>query len=149
MLDFVTLAMLAVVIVLTLSIYIVRVKRNWRFHRSIQIATAIILTLALVAFEVDVRFITRWRELAEVSPYYESGWVDRCLAIHLLFAIPTPVVWVVVIVMALRKIKAESSSESKTGDLNRFHRISGRIAAGLMFLTAVTGWVFYYVAFVA
>jgi len=149
MLDFVTVAMLAVVIVLSLSIYLVRFQKNKRLHRTIQIATAVTLTLALVAFEIDVRFITKWRELAQASPYYQSGWVDRCLAVHLLFAIPTPLVWGVVIFMALRRFKSDFQTESSKSDFNRFHRISGRIAAAFMFLTAITGWVFYYVAFVA
>ncbi len=148
MLDFVTLAMLGVVIVLAISIYLVRVGKNKHLHRSIQIGTAIILTLTLVAFEIDVRFITQWRELAEVSPFYESGWVDRFLAVHLVFAIPTPLVWAVVIFMAMRRFKHDLSAELTT-DFNRFHRISGRIAAAFMFLTAITGWIFYYVAFVA
>lgn len=149
MLDFVTLAMLLVLIVLTLSIYAVRFKKNWRLHRNIQLATAIILTLALVAFEIDVRFITQWRELAQASPFYESGWIDRCLAIHLVFAIPTPLVWGVVIFMAMRRIKPDAQSQTDAADFRRFHRISGRIAAAFMFLTAITGWIFYYVAFVA
>ena len=67
MLDFIALAMLAVVFVLGLSIYLVRAKKNKRLHRTIQIATAVTLTIALIAFEIDVRFITKWRELAELS----------------------------------------------------------------------------------
>ena len=155
MLDFVTLAMLVVLIVLALSIYVVRFKNNPVLHRNIQIATSIILTLALIGFEIDVRFITKWRELAEPSPFYESGVVDWCLAVHLLFAIPTPIVWAVVIFMALRRFKSgrfqipATQNEKSNKDFNRFHRTSGRIAAIFMLLTAVTGWIFYYVAFVA
>ena len=149
MLDFVALAMLAVVVVLALSIYLVRYKKNKRLHRTIQVATAVTLTLALIAFEIDVRFVTKWRELAQASPFYQSGWVDRCLWIHLLFAIPTPLVWGVVIYMALRRFKSDFSSEMAGSSFSQFHRISGRIAAALMFLTAITGWIFYYVAFVA
>jgi len=149
MLDFVTLAMFLVLIVLTLSIYVVRFKENWQLHRNIQLATAIILTIALVAFEIDVRFITQWRELAQESPFYQSGWVDRCLAIHLVFAIPTPLVWGVVIFMAMRRIKADPGPVTDASSYRRFHRISGQIAAVFMFLTAITGWIFYYVAFVA
>ena len=149
MLDFIALAMLAVVVVLGLSIYLVRYQKNKCLHRTIQIATAVTLTLALIAFEIDVRFVTKWRELAQASPFYQSGWVDRCLAIHLLFAIPTPLVWGVVIYMALRRFKSDFSSEMSANDFNKYHRISGRIAAVLMFLTAITGWIFYYVAFVA
>ena len=149
MLDFIALAMLAVVFVLGLSIYLVRAKKNKRLHRTIQIATAVTLTIALIAFEIDVRFITKWRELAEAAPFYQAGWVDRCLAIHLVFAIPTPLVWGAVIFMALRGFKSDLSSEMAVTNFNRFHRISGRTAAVLMLMTAITGWIFYYVAFVA
>ncbi len=145
MLDFVTLAMLIVVVVLTISIYAARFKKKFSLHRHIQIGTALILVLALVAFEVDVRFLTKWRQLAEVSPFYESGIVDWSLAIHLCFAIPTPIIWGAVIWLALRKFKTGYSQAS----FNRIHRISGRIAVAFMYLTAITGWIFYYVAFVA
>lgn len=145
MLDFVGLAMLFVLASLTFSIYVVRSKKNPRLHRTIQIATAVILVFALVAFEIDVRFITKWRELAKVSPFYESGVVDWSLTIHLLFAVPTPIIWAVVIVMAMRRFKSNFSQ----GDFNRFHRISGRVAAVFMVMTALTGWIFYYLAFVA
>ena len=145
MLDFVVVAMLGVTVVLAYSIYLIRVKKKPRLHRNIQIATAIVLTVALVAFEIDVRFFTDWRELASSSPYYEAGIADWCLLVHLLFAIPTPVVWGIVIFMGLRRFKTGFVQ----GDFNRFHRISGRVAAGFMVLTAITGWIFYYVAFVA
>jgi len=145
MLDFVGLAMLFVLASLTFSIYAVRSKKNPGLHRKIQIATAVILVFALVAFEIDVRFITNWRELAKVSPFYDSGAVDWCLTVHLFFAIPTPIIWGIVIVMAMRRFKSSFSQ----GDFNRFHRISGRVAAVFMVMTALTGWVFYYLAFVA
>lgn len=145
MLDFVVVAMLGVLFVLAYSIYQIRINKKPSLHRNIQIMTAILLTATLVAFEIDVRFLTAWRELAEVSPFYDSGVVDCCLLVHLLFAIPTPIIWVIVIAMSLRRFRSGFSQ----GDFNRFHRISGRIAAAFMFLTAVTGWIFYYVAFVA
>lgn len=145
MLDFVGLAMLGVTLVLTYSIYQIRIKKRPRWHRNIQIATAVILTLALIAFEVDVRFISPWREAATPSPYYASGWVDRWLLFHLLFAIPTPFVWGYVIISGLRRFK----TGFQQGEYNRTHRVLGRVAAGLMFMTAITGWLFYYLAFVA
>jgi putative membrane protein len=145
MLDFVVVAMLGVMLILFYSIYQIRIKNKPSLHRNIQIMTAIILTVVLIAFEIDVRFITAWRDLAEVSPFYDSGTVDRCLLVHLLFAIPTPVIWAIVIVMGLRGFKSGFSQ----GNFNRIHRISGRIAAVFMLMTALTGWIFYYVAFVA
>ena len=147
MLDFVAVAMLGVFVILTYSIYLIRYQKNAVLHRNIQIATAIVLTLALVAFEVDVRFITNWRALAESSAYFDSGIVGRWLFIHLLFAIPTPIIWAIVIFMALKKFK--HGFQSSDPNYNKLHRISGRIAAAFMYLTATTGLIFYYLAFVA
>ena len=92
-----------------------------------------------------MRFFTDWRECARLSPHYDSGVVDWSLVIHLIFAIPTPFVWGFVIVLATKRFR----NGFEQGEFNRFHRISGRIAAAMMLATAVTGWVFYYLAFVA
>lgn len=145
MLDFVAVLMVAVVVLLAYSIYVVRSKRNFSLHRNMQLAIASSLAIALVAFEVDIRMFTDWRELAKSSAFYESGWVDRMLAIHLCFAIPTPIVWAAVIWVSLRRFK----NGFEQGAFNRWHRIAGRIGAVMMFGTSVTGWTFYYLAFVA
>ena len=145
MLDFVAVAMLAVSVIMVVSIFVVRFKKNPRLHRTIQIATAIVLTVALVAFEIDVRFFTKWRELAIASPFYESGTVGWSLFIHLCFAVPTPLVWAFVIVMALKKFDTSFHHET----YSRIHRISGWAAVIMMFMTSITGWIFYYLAFVA
>lgn len=144
-LDLVAVAMIAVVIALLFSIVQVRIYGNKKLHRAVQLTTAALLTITLIAFEVDVRIFTDWRELAKPSPYYDSGLVHWCLAIHLCFAIPTPIAWGIVIWTALRGFK----SGFEQGTFNKFHRTSGRIAATLMFITAITGWIFYYVAFIA
>ena len=144
MLDLVTVVMFLVVIVMGFSIHQVRRKRYSR-HKKIQLATATALLVSLVAFELDMRFVTDWRTLAEASPYYESGVVNWCLWVHLTFAIPTPLVWIVVIWKALKTFR----DGFEQGRANRIHRWSGRFAALMMLMTAVTGWVFYYVAFVA
>ncbi|MFK7766354.1 MAG: DUF420 domain-containing protein [Mariniblastus sp.] len=147
MLDFVAIAMLGVFVVLTYSIYLIRYRKKAELHRNIQITTAIVLTLALVAFEIDVRFITNWRELAASSPFFESGVVGWWLFTHLIFAIPTPIIWAVVILSALKKFK--NGFEASDPSFNKVHRISGWVAASFMYMTAATGLIFYYLAFVA
>ena len=145
MLDFVSVVMFFVVATMAYSIYQVRVGKNKKMHRMIQIVTAFALTAALILFEIDMRFFTDWRECARLSPHYDSGVVDWSLVIHLIFAIPSPFVWGFVIVLATKRFR----NGFEQGEFNRFHRISGRIAAAMMLATAVTGWVFYCLAFVA
>ena len=148
MLDFVFVAMFAILPVMAWSIYLVRYRQAYIVHRTIQMVLAVVLLIAVVAFEVDVRFFTDWQALAEPSPYFERGtWnaVWYSLLIHLAFAIPTPFLWAFVIIQALRKFPhpPRPSSYSAT------HVFWARFATGGMFLTALTGWIFYWLAFVA
>ena len=91
MLDFVVVAMLAVTIAMAISITLVKKLSKYGWHKAIQISFAVILLVAVLAFEVDMRFFTDWRELAEPSPFFESRVVHLALGVHLLFAIPAPI----------------------------------------------------------
>ena len=148
MIDLVFLAMIAVVPILWGSIWIVRKQKDYQKHKRTQVALASILLLAVVAFEVEVR-LSGWRHLAEPSPFWRDGafndWIDYSLVIHLLFAVPTPILWGFIIYRALagfpRPVEPSHHSTS--------HRFWGKLGALGMTATAITGWVFYYLAFVA
>ena len=144
MLDFVVLAMLAVVLILAISIWLVRNQKQYLWHKRIQTATVILLVLVLVAFEIDIRFLTDWRELAMPSRYYESGLVDWALGIHLSFAIPTPFVWICTLTQALRKMPDPPGPGSYSGR----HRFWGWLSVVMLGMTTLTGWIFYVMAFV-
>ena len=143
MLDVVAVAMVAVSGLLLLSIFLARVQKKHQLHRSIQLVLIVLLSIAIVLFEIDMRVYTDWEQLAEPSAYFESGWVHAALWIHLTFAIPTPFVWAYVVTQALRKIEWDSES------YRHRHRVWGWVASLMMFGTAVTGWLFYWIAFCA
>ncbi len=167
MLDVVFLAMIAILPVLGWSVRQVRVYRRFGLHKRVQLTLAAILLVAVSLFETDMRFVSGWRERAKPSPYYESvdaadpvsqaicrnllglqrvpGWVFRSLAIHLLFAISTTLLWIFVTVRALRRF----SHPPAPGEHSASHRLFGWLATYDMVLTAVTGWTFYWLAFVA
>jgi hypothetical protein len=148
MLDVVVIAMFVVTLCLALSIAAARFGKRYRLHRAIQIGLTICLAVTLVAFEADMRFVTDWRSLAEGSPWYVRGRVnvvDAALAVHLCFAIPTPFVWATTLGLALRRF----GRNVRPGPYSRGHRLWGWISATMMALTTLTGWVFYYLAFVA
>lgn len=148
MLDVVFLAMFAIVPVLAVSIYGVKSRLNFKLHKLVQLTLGIVLLIAVTAFEVDMRFFTDWEARAVGSPYYSAeGWsgVWISLAIHLFFAIPTLFLWIAVIVLALRRFPAPPAP----GPHSAAHRRLGWLAALGMSLTAVTGWIFYGMAFAA
>ena len=150
MLDVVFLAMFLVVPVLLFSVYQVKYRRQYQLHKFVQLILGTVLLLAVGAFEVDMRFFTDWKALAAPSPYFDVAqpWtsvVGYSLIVHLSFAIPTLLLWIVVIVQALRHFP----SPPQPGVHSAWHRRWGMIATVGMVMTAVTGWIFYYLAFMA
>ena len=166
MLDVVFLAMFALLPVLAGSIWLVRYRRQFAWHKRIQIALAVVLGVTVLLFEVDMRQ-HGWRERAIESPYYSSpaepghvaeflfvrvlqfeqppGWVDVSLSVHLVFAVSTAFVWGWVVVRALLKFPAPP----EPGAHSASHKRWGWVAATDLALTSLTGWVFYYLAFAA
>jgi hypothetical protein len=148
MLDVVFLAMFAVVPVLLFSVYLAKVKGRFAAHKTIQLALGIVLLLAVAAFEVDLQLVTDWRLRAQPSPYFRvNEWnaVLTSLVVHLAFAVPTLFLWIFVIVQALRKFPAPPRPNAYSPS----HKKVAWAATVGMIGTALTGWVFYWMAFVA
>jgi hypothetical protein len=144
MLDVVFLAMFAVLPLLAWSIYTVRRTRNYALHKRMQLTLGTLLLVAVTLFELDMQFVTDWEEHARSSPYFDT-WVKPVLWVHLFFAVPTALLWVAVIVRALRRFP----NPPGPGPHSREHVFWGWFAAIETMLTAVTGWLFYWLAFVA
>lgn len=142
MLDFVSLAMLAVVPLLLLSIWLVRRKR-YRLHKKIQIFMSSALLVTIVLFEVDIRY-HGWKHLAQVSPYYET-WLFPVFYVHLAVAISTTFGWAYTFILALRKMPNPPGPSPFS---SRHIRMAWLSSIG-MIATAVTGWLFYWAAFIA
>ncbi|MHB0955133.1 MAG: DUF420 domain-containing protein [Pirellulaceae bacterium] len=148
MLDAVALAMVVLLPVLAVSLALARTGRHYALHKRIQIILTGVLAITVTLFEVDLRWFTDWRARASLSPYYDpQTWnlVSITLTIHLLFALPTALLWAAVVIQALRRFPVPPLP----GPHSRTHRRSGWLAAGLLAMTVLTGWVFYWLAFVA
>jgi uncharacterized membrane protein YozB (DUF420 family) len=149
MLDVVFAAMFVVVPLLAASIYLVKYRHQFSLHKKLQLTMAAVLFVAVLLFELDIR-LNGWEERAGPSPYFDPANKWNCpagisLIIHLSFAVPTLVLWVMVVVQALRKF----SKPPMPGPHSPWHARWGMVAAVGMLLTAITGWIFYWLAFVA
>ncbi len=148
MLDVVALAMLAVLPLLAWSIYLVKYQRRYALHKRIQLATGAVLLVTVALFEIDMR-ANGWRERAADSAYATSsgtlGPIEMALGVHLVFAVSAALLWILVIVQGLRKF----ASSPAPGAHSPWHRRFGKLAAIDMCCTAITGWLFYWLAFVA
>jgi uncharacterized membrane protein YozB (DUF420 family) len=149
MLDVVVVAMAVILPVLAWSVYLVRYRRRYELHKWVQTVLALVLLVTVLLFEIDIR-VNGWRHRAEPSPYYasETGGLSPVFAtlyVHLVFATTTAVLWTVVTIQAWRKFP----SPPLPSQHSRSHRLWGRLAALDMLGTTITGWIFYWLAFVA
>lgn len=151
MLDFVVTALVLIVPLLLFSLWKVKFGRAYVVHRRLQLTLGCVLLVAVGAFEFDLHVVHGgWEnvvakqslnaealaaKIADVRPY---------LRFHLLFAVTTPLLWAVTIGLALKGF----SNPPLPGPHSRRHKLLGWASAIDVTLTAVTGLIFYYVAFV-
>jgi putative membrane protein len=141
--DVVLVGLLALLPVLVWSIAAVRAGR-YRLHKQLQLVIVGALAAAIVVFEIDIRIFSDWRERARPSPFWPAG-VLWALGIHLVFAVSTFGLWVWVVWEALRRFP----TPPEPGSHGPRHRRMARLAALDMAATALTGVIFYWLAFVA
>ena len=147
MVDLVFLAMFAVIPVLGYSVWLAKTGR-FLMHKRVQLALALILLVAVSAFEIEMRMIG-WEDRAMPSPYWkDSAWNDAVhysLAVHLCFAIPTAILWLFVVIRAIRGFPKPPMPSHHSAS----HRFWAPLASLGMLMTAATGWIFYWFAFAA
>jgi hypothetical protein len=148
MLDAIAVALMVIVPTMVWSVYLVKFRRRFQLHKRIQLALGAVLLVAIGAFEADMR-LSGWTQRAVASPHWSDAgwndWVHYSLAVHLFFAVPTAILWAVVIVQALRRFPVPPVPNQYSPR----HIIWARLAAAEMILTAASGWWFYWLAFVA
>ena len=144
MLDVVFVAMFLVIAVMGWSIYQVRYHKRFALHKNTQVVLAVVLFITVTAFELDMR-IYGWEERAAGKlGGSANAIVWTALYSHLIFAISSFFLWPIVIVRAMRQYPTPPAPNTHS----RSHLFWARLAAVDMLLTSITGWVFYYLAFV-
>jgi putative membrane protein len=142
MMDFVVVALVAVIPALMYSIACVK-KGNIERHKNVQIALAIVLLITVTLFEIEIRLADGIDNLMQKSIYYESLAFDIVLNIHLVFAVSTPLLWAWTIFAALKKYENRVFKDG----YGKKHKLLGAISIIDLLLTSVTGLVVYYMAF--
>ena len=142
--DVVLVGLIATLPLLAWSIRLVRTRRDYAGHKRLQLVIVGALLAAIAVFEIDIRLLSDWKARAAPSPYWPGG-VLVSLGIHLVFAVSTLVLWAWVVWEAWRRFP----SPPAPGEHGPRHRAMARLAALDLLLTAITGTVFYWLAFVA
>jgi hypothetical protein len=142
--DVVLVGLFAVLPLFAWSIHLVRNRRNFAAHKRLQWIIAAALLAAIVVFEIDVRLVSDWKLRAAASPWWPAG-VLTALGIHLIFAVST----FVLLVWVLWEAAVRFPSPPVPSAHSRRHMTMARLAGIDLVLTAITGSVFYWLAFVA
>jgi putative membrane protein len=143
MIDVVCLAMIGVVLVLAWSVYQVKARHRYQLHKWTQITLGAILLVTVILFEIDIR-LHGWEDrAANAIGGRPEQLVYTALYVHLVFAISTVLLWPITIGLAV----ANFSNPPAPGPHSRIHVPLARTAAVDMVLTAITGWIFYWLAF--
>ncbi len=150
MLDFVVTALVLVVPIILYSIFVVKVQRNYSLHKFLQLTLAIVLLVAVLAFEVDMRMHGGWEAIVNKEgqqPRLDAeqlSFVANLLYVHLIFAISTPLMWGLTIYLALKRMPSPPAPCAHSN----LHKRLGWISTIDLVLTSVTGLLFYYFAFI-
>jgi len=151
MLDVVVCALVLVVPALIYSLYLVKGQRDYAGHKRMQLGLAGVLLFAVAAFEIDIQlYHGGWQNVvlnnADPSPPSdeEMATIRTVLYVHLCFAISTPILWGLTIVLALKRFP----NPPAPSEHSRLHKTLGWISTADLTLTSVTGLIFYYFAFV-
>jgi hypothetical protein len=150
MLDFVVCALVLIVPLLLWSLWLVKVQRRYRTHKRLQLLLGAVLLVAVSAFEIDMRMHGGWQQILaqqQLDPAAletKAAVVAPWLYTHLVFAVTTPVLWIVTIVLAIRRF----GRDPRPGSHSKLHKLLGWAATIDIALTSATGLLFYFVAFV-
>lgn len=151
MLDFVVCALGVIVPLMLYSLWLVKVKKRYSLHKWLQLILGIVLLVAVTAFEVDLQIVHGgWENIVSKS-YSEPAALEAkveearpWLRFHLIFAVSTPFLWFTTFVYAFRRFP----KPPLPGEHSRIHKTLGWLSTIDITMTAVTGLIFYYVAFV-
>ena len=150
MLDVVVCALILVVPALAYSLYLVKMRQKFVWHRNIQVGLGVVLLITVLAFEIDLQVVHGgWRNIVEQRhPEFseqQMEFVKKVLWVHLVFAGTTPLFWAATIFLALKRMP----SPPCPCDHSPLHKKLGWISTIDITLTSITGLLFYYYAFVA
>lgn len=141
-LDIMAVSLLLVFALQVLSIALVRAKR-YKAHKRIQLSVGWIMGFILIGFEVQMRLVG-WRHLAEDSPYFDT-FLYPLLLLHLIFAIPTFLLWIITIYGAVKNF----DMSPRPSKYSIIHKRFGKLSVALSMGTCLTAWMFYWIAFVS
>ena len=140
MMDIVVVSLIAVVPLLIFSIIQAK-KGAYQVHKKCQVTLAIVLLIAVVLFELEMRFAGGIKNLIEPERYTLA--FRAYLWFHIALAISTLVLWTLTILKALKYFDGQKMDPLHL----KLHRKLGLYSTLSLFSTSITGLGVYYWSF--
>jgi len=112
-----------------------------QLHRKIQIALSLILLVAVVLFELEIRMANGIVNIIGAERF--TTLFQTTLYIHIFFSVTTSIIWAVVCIKAVKLYTPNGFPEHY---INK-HKRWGMIGALDLLLTTLTGFFVYYLGF--
>jgi uncharacterized membrane protein YozB (DUF420 family) len=140
------LVMLALIIILPVMFYSYRRARSGIYaqHRSWQLRLGVVLGITVVLFEIDMQMAGGIYEMAKGGRYYGTRMLDTIIYIHLFFSVTTTLIWLLLLIFSLKRF----DNPPQPNRFSQTHRLWGRLGMLDMLMTAITGYILYWYAFV-
>ncbi len=140
--DLAYLILLLMIPILTWSLELLLLRKNYLLHKKVQLFLTMTFLIATALFFTDF-FLHGWRHRAAASVAEIPAITYMTLAIHLAFWLITGLIWIGLLVQSLRKIP----NPPQPCEFGPFYVFWLIMLALQFFLTTLTGWEFYMLAF--
>ena len=140
--DIAYLILLLLIPALTWSLELLFLRRNYALHKKFMLLLTAAFAVATAVFFTEF-LVNGWKHRASPSPSEIPGITYMTLNIHLVFWVVSALIWGLLLVQGLRKFPAPPEPND-FGPTYVFWLIMLSLQ---VFLTTLTGWEFYMLAF--
>ena len=140
--DLAYLILLLMIPILVWSLELLLLRKNYLLHKKVQLLLTLAFLIATAVFFVAF-FLNGWRHRAAASVAEIPAITYMTLTIHLAFWLITGLIWIGLLVQSLRKIP----NPPQACEFGPFYVFWLVMLVLQFFLTTLTGWEFYLLAF--
>lgn len=140
--DFTYLILLLMIPILVWSLELLLLRKNYLLHKKVQLLLTMAFLIATAVFFADL-YLNGWRHRAAASVAEIPAITYMTFTIHLAFWLITGLIWIGLLVQSLRKIP----NPPQACEFGPFYVFWLVMLVLQFFLTTLTGWEFYLLAF--